>query len=402
MRNYYGGATLMLALSFGLWSCDEEAENPSIEVPETYVFEREGVSTVSFGGQTTRISMGEELLNALKDPIQTENSLLAMYNHQEGDLDFSDDALNSSDKSLRSKTAASADYFSTNSADALSIKEDFDGWISAQAIEVFPSWETVATPGTSGQIADGESTRYVSAGGVEYNQIVNKGLIGGLMADQMLNNYLSTAVLDAGNNISDNDAGLPAEGKDYTTMEHKWDEAYGYLYGASADPADPNVTLGDDDSFLNKYLGRVEDDEDFAGIADEIYQAFKTGRAAIVSGDYDLRDNQASVIREAVSLVIGVRAVYYLENGSVALENQNFGGAFHDLSEGLGFVYSLQFTRNPETGGPYVSKAEVDGYLAEILENGNNGLWGVTPTTLSDIAEEIALRFGITVDQAAN
>ena len=52
------------------------------------------------------------------------------------------------------------------------------------------------------------------------------------MADQMLNNYLGSAVLDAGTNTADNDAGTLADGKNYTTMEHKWDEGFGYLYGA--------------------------------------------------------------------------------------------------------------------------------------------------------------------------
>ncbi len=52
------------------------------------------------------------------------------------------------------------------------------------------------------------------------------------MTDQILNNYLSPAVLDAGDNVTKNDNDILADGKDYTTMEHKWDEAFGYLYGA--------------------------------------------------------------------------------------------------------------------------------------------------------------------------
>ncbi len=93
------------------------------------------------------------------------------------------------------------------------------------------------------------------------------------MVDQIVNNYVSTSVLDAGSNREDNDAGTVAEGKSYTNMEHKWDEAYGYAYGTAANTADPNLTIGADDNFLNKYIGRVEGDEDFAGIAAEIYNA---------------------------------------------------------------------------------------------------------------------------------
>ena len=120
-------------------------------------------------------------------------------------------------------------------------------------------------------------------------------------------------MLDAGDNIANNDNGVLDSDKNYTTMEHKWDEAYGYLYGTSANTADPNVTIGDDDSFLNKYVGRVENDPDFTGIAAEIYDAFRTGRAAIVAGQYDTRDEMAELIRERISTVIAVRAVYYLQ-----------------------------------------------------------------------------------------
>ena len=184
-------------------------------------------------------------------------------------------------------------------------------------------------------------------------------------------------------------------------MEHKWDEAYGYLFGASANPSSPLATLGTDDGFLNKYLGRLESDTDFAGIATTIYDAFKLGRAAIVAKNYIVRDQQAEIIREKISLIIGVRAVYYLQAGKNALEANDFGGAFHDLSEGLGFVKSLQCTRKPNSIDPYFSKSESDGFVNSIL-GGQNGLWNVSGSTLDQISEQIANEFGFTVEQAAN
>ncbi|MGB7395871.1 MAG: DUF4856 domain-containing protein, partial [Pricia sp.] len=282
------------------------------------------------------------------------------------------------------------------------IRADFEGWIQAQVDEVFPNWGVAAAPGTAGQLSDGESTRYVSGRGLEFNQLFNKGLIGALAADQALNNYLSPAVLDAGSNRDNNDAGTPEEGELYTTMEHKWDEAYGYVFGLNADPSDPNADLGAD-SFLNKYIGRVEDDEDFAGIANEIFQAFKLGRAAIVAGNYEVRDTQAEIIREKISEVIGIRAVYYLQQGKNALnqETPDYGSAFHSLSEGYGFIYSLQFTRQPNTEGPYFSKSESEAFLIDLMDDGENGLWDVTPETLDAISTSIAERYNFTLAQAA-
>ena len=185
-------------------------------------------------------------------------------------------------------------------------------------------------------------------------------------------------------------------------MEHKWDEAYGYLFGNSPSAANPLATLGDDDSFLNKYLGRVENDADFAGIAQELFDAFKLGRAAIVGKNYQLRDEQAAIIQERISEIIAIRAVYYLEQGRLALEQENYGTAFHDLSEGYGFIYSLRFTRNTVTGAPYFNRTEVDAMLAQLMEQGPNGLWDVTPAILSDLAETIAAKFSFTVAQAAD
>ncbi|MDX1640512.1 MAG: DUF4856 domain-containing protein, partial [Balneolaceae bacterium] len=263
---------------------------------------------------------------------------------------------------------------------------------------------TLAEPGVAGQIADGSSTRYVNAQGLEYNQLVNKSLIGALTADQMLNNYLSVSVLDAGTNREDNTNEVLAEGSNYTNMEHKWDEAYGYLFGTAANKANPLPTVGEDDIFLNKYLGRVEGDEDFAGIAERIFNAFKLGRAAIVAGDYDVRDEQAEIIREEISKIIGIRAVYYLQTGKDAIDKEtpDYGAAFHDLSEGYGFIYSLMFTRVPNTDSPYFTKSEVDAFLNQLLGDGPNGLWDVTPETLDALSNEIAGAFDFTLEQAAN
>lgn len=387
------------ALLFTSCSEDEDNEiiNPVVESPETYSFERNGNSTVSYDGQTTRIMMGNELDGALKDNSNTETDLLSMYAHQEGENDFSDASLNASGKSLRSKTAASRDYYSANTTEANEIKNQLDGWISGQANEVFPNWNTTAEAGQAGQIqeAGGGSIRYVNAKGLEYNQAVLKSLIGAVMTDQMLNNYLSPSVLDEASNIENNDNGVAEEGKNYTTMEHKWDEAFGYLYGTD-NPLNPE--LGQD-SFLNKYLARVENDADFAGIADEIYDAFKLGRAAIVAGDYELRDQQAEIIREKVSEIIGIRAVYYLQQGKNVIASDK-AKAFHGLSEGFGFIYSLQFTRDNETGAAYFSKSEVDSMLSTLMEG--NGFWDVSEATLEDMASQIAARFDFTLEQAGS
>ncbi len=400
---------LFIGFSISLVSCgDDDGGTISIAEPETYVFERDGESTVSFSGQTTRILMAEEIAEALMDNSLDEATIDAMFAHEEGNADFEDPTsfgLNASGKNVRSKTAASSDFFSANTTDASAIKEDFDSWIAAQVSEVFPEWETEASAGQAGfiQEAGGGPTRYVNAKGLEYNQAFSKSLISALMVDQILNNYLSVSVLDAGTNREDNDAGTLAVDKNYTNMEHKWDEAYGYAYGTAENLADPNPTIGEDDGFLNKYIGRVEGDEDFTGIADDIFNAFKLGRSAIVAGEYSTRDAQAEIIREKISSIIAIRAIYYLQQGKAGLKAStvDYASVFHDLSEGYGFIYGLQFTRMPSSDLPYFSRAEVNEMLDDLM-SGTNGFWDVTPEILDDISNKITAKFSFTIEQAGN
>ncbi|MCM5663931.1 DUF4856 domain-containing protein [Galbibacter mesophilus] len=386
-------------------SCSSDDDNMNgnntneVTAPSAYTFERGSESTVSFSGQTTRIAMATELSAALMDFDNiSEALLLNMYTNENNP--FSEASLNESTKDIKSKVAASAAYFATNTVLSNQIKADLEASLKAQVEEVAPNKDVIASKGVAGQITGVGSTtvRYVSADGIEYNQVFAKSLIGALMLDQALNNYLSNEVLDAGENQANNDNDVVEEGKNYTTMEHKWDEAFGYVYGASGNPENPNATLGDD-SFLNKYLASLESDEDFQGIADDVFNAFKLGRAAIVAKNYTVRDEQAAIIQEKLSLVIGVRAVHYLMGGKAAIEAEDYGVAFHDLSEGYGFLYSLQFTHNPETGAPYFTNEEVEGFIAQITE-GENGFWDVSPEVLEEISVKIAAKFNFGLEQA--
>ena len=395
----------MTSLIILMISCGDDTDTGNVReliIPDTYSFQKDGVSTINFSGQTERIGMANELIRAMRDDAIGTDLLLEQYSNSAADggdaNPFSDPTLNASSKSIKSKVAASNDFFSSNSVTSSMIKDDFESWIVAQVNEVHPNSNQLAAPGQAGQIADGTIPRFANAQGLEYNQAVTKSLIGALMVDQICNNYLSTALLDAGTNTSDNTEGIVSEGNPYTTMEHFWDEAYGYLFGAATDLTDPLPTLGEG-SFLNKYVGRVNEDPDFNGIGQEIFDAFVLGRAAIVAADYDLRDEQAELLKEKLSQVVAVRAVYYLQQGKNQIENGDLGAAFHDLSEGFGFVYSLRFTRQANSSSSYFTNQEVQDMIDTITAG--NGFWDLDSATLDQLSEEIASKFDFTVAQAA-
>ncbi len=72
------------------------------------------------------------------------------------------------------------------------------------------------------------------------------------------------------------------------------------------------------------------------------------------------------------------------------------------MSEGYGFLTSLRFTRDTQNGSSVFTKSDVDGFISDLMTNGPNGLWDLTPATLHSISEEIASRFSFTVAQAAS
>ncbi len=376
----------------------------NFEIPNTYVVDRAGNSTVSFSGQTTRLNQGSEILSDFTQVGETTlEELQSQFSTGQGfeNADFNDT------KNIQSKTAESVE----SSVDQAEIRRVFNSYIENQVTLFLGNFSSndevpVATRGVSGKVA---GKRLVNENGLELNQAFNKGLIGALTLDQIVNDYLILIRGEVVQLANDNDE-LDADNS-YTRLEHFWDEAYGYMYGASdVDVLDnPNSRHLETvvDKFLYKYVQRVNNDVDFAGIANDIFQAYKTGRAAIVGKNYEVAEAQADIITQLLSEVVAIRAVFYLRQGAMkintdgldAINNENID-AFHDLSEGYGFVYSLQFTRNPQTGLPYFTKSEVDAFIARL--DAADGFWTLANNTaeLDALATEIAARFNFTVAQA--
>ncbi|MBL19426.1 MAG: DUF4856 domain-containing protein [Flavobacteriaceae bacterium] len=401
MKNYFFyklnfTKLLLLLLTVAFVSCNDDDDTVANmpepwTAPETYTFERDGVSTISFGGQTTRLSQSNELYDALNSTDATVESLTLMFaGGSDGkSAGFADDNLNNTTKLIRSKTSASA------IAGSSAVKDLFDNWITEYVTDVIPNALT-ATDASVGQA--GIYGKYAfNAKGHEIDQLFFKGLIGAFTLDQIINNYIDAAYLESYK--ADNDADvISGSSSPYTTMEHKWDEGFGYLYGhvndgVAEDLAVAGTTPSGSGNLLMKYFKKVNDsDSKDPEIAMDVYNAFKMGRAAIVNKDYTVMEAQSTILKQKLSSVIGHYALNYL-SGAIADIGTNVGdarlGAFHGLSEGYGFILSLQFT-NDGTDSPYFTKAEVDSYLSQI-----DDFYTVDIATLQTIHDEIKSRFGI-------
>ena len=334
------------------------------ETPSSFLFTADGYNTVSYGGQTARLDMASEMMSAISSNGTTAEALMGMFENSGGF--FSDADLNASSKQIKSKTAAYSE-----SSVQMAIHSSFDAWFTDYANNVAPivGTTTMAAAGSAGMAG----SRELNAKGMEYDQIAAKSLIGALCLDQVVNGYLSEVKIgDAVDNITRD----PNEDNNATAMEHHWDEGFGYVYGKFG----PDNVTGDlgTDGLLGKYLNKYDD---YSAI---VFDAFKKGRQAIIENCSKVRDEQAQIIKETLSKVVVTRAESYLRDA--AADDDLTPDYFHALSEGYGFILSLQFTYTAD-GSPYFSNAEVNDMLA-TLEAGN-GFWDRTDAELIEMADAI-------------
>ena len=377
MKNYL--LLLPLALMIFTFSSCENDDNdndttvPNLVAPDTYSFERNGESTISYSGQTTRLEQADELYAALNSAESTASALELMFNGSDGSsAGFANDLLNGTSKIIGSKTASST------LAGSATTKARFGDYITDFASNVAPNWNMDASAGMPGSITspDGSSTYQINALGQELDQLFFKGLIGAFTLDQIVNNYIHPNQLDSGTRIDDNDNGVLSGDKPYTDMEHKWDEGFGYLYGQEGDLDDVGATLGSapagSGNLLMKYFKKVNAEGGYEpGIGQTVYDAFIMGRTAIVNGDYALRDAQADIIQVELSKVVGYYAIHYLNDYLAKVEAGNIAKAHHSLSEAYGFILSLQFTNNGNDE-PYMSKGDVEYFLDTYFADFHN------------------------------
>ena len=91
--------SMLLSLAIFVFSCDSDDDNDNqgsntIVAPSSYEFTRDGASTVSFGGQTTRLTQAEELYSALNSNESTASGLDLMFNGDgNGSAGFADERI---------------------------------------------------------------------------------------------------------------------------------------------------------------------------------------------------------------------------------------------------------------------------------------------------------------------
>ena len=216
------------------------------------------------------------------------------------------------------------------------------------------NFNVTASDGTAGMITTGTTKRHVSANGLEYIQLLEKGLYGALFYDQMVDDYLRPSQAGAQNPLGNNET---AAGSDYasegTARQHSYDEAFGYL---GADPLtypNPSNTSNGDGIFIANYTFDFSDETEATfgvNIAEKLMDAFIFGRAVLKAGEGFGPSNEnineqyynAAVadIKLYTELGIAAAAYHYLNDAIADITDED---KLHHLSEALAFIYALSF-----------------------------------------------------------
>lgn len=340
-------------------SCGDEAEDPGItlQVPTTYEFARDGATSVDYSGQTARLDMLAELkayIGSANDGTElSEETLLNMLANE--NAPFSSAALNESGKQLENKTfEADINFFKGVLVDAAAASKATEN----------------ASQGQGGLIARGADRMIlVDDKGWEFTQIVEKGLMGATFLNQIYNGYLTDAKI--GNDVENTEL---EEGKNYTAMEHHWDEAFGY-WGVNA-----QFDADGENRFLGNYTyGR----EAYLGSATKLKDAFLKGRTAIVNKAYDIRDEQKEIIYTEFELIAAATAIHYINESIADLSGDDLGNLFHHASEGYGFAMALKYS--PQRS---ITSDQLDIILNTGFGTGGD-FWEITIESLTTAKETI-------------
>lgn len=325
-------ASLMAISGMMAFSCieDEIPQEEVINAPSTYVFERDGTSTVNFQGQTDRLNMLSEMKSYLatgdKGQTLSLQKLLDMYSNTNSP--FASQELNqATTKQLENKTnAAQIEFFKGLMTKAADVSED----VAAN--------NTAAAEGIAGRIERGTTGNFVNVNekGWEFTQLIEKGLMGAVFYDQIFNSYLTDAKIG-----DDVDNANLVDGKNYTTMEHHWDEAFGY-WGVPTDfpKGDPVLTPEQKRFWANYTNGR----DALLNVNQPLMDAYILGRAAILADEHDVKKEQVVKIIELHELVSAATAVHYINDTMDYLSSGDQGNLFHSLSEAYTFVSALQYS----------------------------------------------------------
>lgn len=359
---------LATAVALSLFSCTKETiETKKTSAPETYNFEN-----ASYSGQISRLNMLEELSATMKEANKgnhVESSVLKnMYANTNYTWKSAPFSAAQPTKQLKNKTFTN---FQTQVESYMDLLDTI-------------SQGQVASSGVAGLSTsnDGNKKYVFDKNGFEPIQLIEKGIMGACFYFQGTSNYLSEEKLFSADNTENE------EGKNYTKMQHYWDEAFGYtaipatMTTENASELKSNGAL----RFYSKYLLKAE-----AGGLKTVNKIMKdgfiAGRVAIDNKNYNDRNKAITVIQKNWELINVASALHYL-NGSIDKFADNTLRN-HQLSEAYAFINALRYNSKKS-----ISDQEIDAVLNKLGTN----FYQITSNQIKDAKETLAAKFNVDSD----
>jgi hypothetical protein len=367
------GSTLLITSCKKKGCMDENALNYSAEaekddgscsyyqIPSSYAFTDEsGNNTVDYGGQTDRLNQLEEMTTYMKSGnSQTIDAAVLrdmFYNtgdNGNGNFSFS------SSKQMADKCFA---------ADTATYIAWFDSLANSSQ-----HYASTAADGQAGILTTGTSTYLFDENGIEYVQLIEKGLMGAVHLYQATQVYFGSSKMDVDNSTAED----PGNGKYYTKMEHHWDEAFGY-FGVPVD-FPTNTT---DIRFWGKYTNARNAQ---LGCNAIMMNAFLIGRTAIVNNDITTRNAQITEIRQMWERVCAATAVDYLDKALANLADDAY--RMHVLSEAYAFIKCLTYL-------PLETRIITFPQITEALNKLGDNFWTISSTDITNCKNDITTIYG--------
>ena len=322
------------------------------KVPTTYNFEN-----VSYSGQTDRLNMLKELTSYVKTG-HSENTTLdadvlnAMYANDGHTWSSEAFPLGQPTKDLKSKTYEDA------RTDIVALFDD----IAAN------SGKAGGENGQAGLVTGADRTILVDANGMEYAQLIDKGIMGSCFYYSATSSYLSdNKIGDAVDNIT------IEEGKG-TAKEHHFDEAFGY-FGAPIDFPTNVEGLGAWAKYCNKM--------DAVAGTNKIMDSFLKARAAISNKNKSDQNDAVADIKMQWEKVSAATAIHYLND---AIKAADTADKLHVLSEAYAFIKALEYNVDGS-----IKAAKID----EILKSLGDNFWNTTNTKIEEARDILATAAGL-------
>ncbi|WP_426671187.1 DUF4856 domain-containing protein [Mucilaginibacter sp. McL0603] len=322
---------------------------PTYTVPTTYNF-----ANANFADATSRLGMVTEMQTVMKAALTGTldgTKLKNMFANTSSP--FVTVAYNTSGIQIKDQSAALYQTDAANFIDSL--------------VKVSQSTQS-ATRGVAGvgiSSANTASKYALTATGVNYAQVFNKGTMGGLITYQIV------TTMDAISKLSiDNTTVVNGE----TAMEHAWDMAFGY-WGVPVDFPTNKTGV--------KFWGSYSTQVDSGYKANKILiGAFLKGRAAISAKDKPTITEQANIIMSTMERLTGAAALQEVKEVKESI-NDNIARNSR-LSECYGFVYSLKY--NPKKS---ITDAQINAILALFPKN----FYDLTLTDVNNIRDAVAKQY---------